>query len=131
MQNSFRLLADPSSPTAVSAGSGITSLPFQAQTWGFSRRNTANLSRPLTDFPLGPGTGGKTFAAFKALPIDPARIRRGSSTSSGPYSETSEEVAGASSCREVVDRVVESIHRACEDIGGGQDGFVTDEDVVR
>jgi hypothetical protein len=71
------------------------------------------------------------FTAFKALPIDPTRIRRGSSTSSGLYSETSEEVAGALNCREVVDRIVDSIARACEGVGIERDGLITNEDVVR
>jgi hypothetical protein len=77
------------------------------------------------------GTGENIFAAFKALPIDPARIQRGSSTTSGPYSETSEEIAGSSSCREVIDRIVDSISRACRDIGAGNGAFITHEDVVR
>jgi len=76
------------------------------------------------------GIGERTFAAFKALPIDPARMRQGSSTSNAPYAETSEEVAGASNCLEVVDRIVESIQRACQELGTGQGDFVTNEDVV-
>jgi len=39
-------------------------------------------------------------------------------------------MAGASNCREVVDRIVESIQRACAESGGGQGNFITNEDVV-
>lgn len=120
---------EPPSPTTLPRK---PSLPPQIQTWSVPRKNTATLSRLLINPSLASsGTGEKTFAAFKALPIDPARIRRGSSTGSGPYSETSEEVAGASNCRDVVDRIVDSIHRACQEVGGGRGNFVTNEDVVR
>ena len=100
----------------------VVSLPFHA--WSASRRIPANFSR----LHASTRTGKRTFAAFKVLPIDPARNRRESSTSSGPYSETSEEVAGALSCREVVDRIVESISRVCED---SQGDFIANEDVIR
>jgi hypothetical protein len=73
----------------------------------------------------------KAFAAFKVLPIDPARIRRASSGGSSAYAETSDELTGASSCQEAVELMVESIRQACEDIGGAQGEFITDADVVR
>lgn len=43
----------------------------------------------------------------------------------------SDEMTGAATCREAVDLVVERIWRACDDVGGGQGAFVTEEDVVR
>jgi hypothetical protein len=43
----------------------------------------------------------------------------------------SDEITGAATCREAVDLVVERIQRACDDVGGGQGTFVTEEDVVR
>jgi len=70
-------------------------------------------------------TGTRSFAAFKALPVDPARNMRRTNMSSGRYSETSEEVADALNCREVVDRIVDAISRVCER------GFIVNEDVVR
>lgn len=76
------------------------------------------------------GAEDLTFAAFKVLPIDPARIRGSSSSTSGMFAEASDELAGASSCREAVDLIVDSIQRACEDIGSAHVGFVTKEDVV-
>lgn len=111
------------------ASSASTSSPLQPQTWGTSRG--VNISRLLGNSFAPSGTGETTFAAFKALPIEPARFRQGTSTTSGPYSETSEEIAGASSCREIVDRIVESIRCACESIGGIGDRFVIEEDVMR
>lgn len=131
VQNSIQQhQAEYPSPVTTRKAS-LASLPLQVQTWSASQKFPANLSRLLANPSLASaGRGEKLFAAFKALPIDPARIRRGSSTSSGPYSETSEEVAGASSCREVVNRVVESISRACEDIGSSHGSLVADEDVV-
>ncbi|KAJ7097797.1 SacI homology domain-containing protein [Mycena belliarum] len=75
--------------------------------------------------------------AFKVLPIDPARTRRASSVGGGgAYVDSAEELSGAGSCREAVDLMVDSIRRACEDIGndgrGGENGtgLVADEDVV-
>lgn len=73
----------------------------------------------------------KSFAAFKALPIDPTRIRRASSTASGLYADTSDELNSASSCREAVDLIVNSIYRGCEDAGSTYSNFVTNEDIVR
>ena len=43
----------------------------------------------------------------------------------------SDEMAGAATCREAVDLVVERIQSACDDVGGGQGAFITEEDVVR
>jgi phosphatidylinositol 4-phosphatase len=69
------------------------------------------------------------FAAFKALPLELARIRR-TSSSGGAYAEPAAEVNEAKNCKEVVDTIAEAIHRACSDIGNCADDFVTDEDVV-
>jgi hypothetical protein len=70
-----------------------------------------------------------TFAAFKALPIDPARRRE---SSGGPtFTEQADELTGASSCKEVVNLMVDSIVRACGEISSIRDGFVTEADVVR
>ena len=78
------------------------------------------------------GTGKENFAAFKVLPIDPARTRRETSAISDQYVEISDEMQGASSCREAADLIVDRIYSACEDIGNGQGTrFVIEEDVVR
>jgi hypothetical protein len=47
------------------------------------------------------------------------------------YSEAADELSGASSCQEAADLIVDSIRRACEDVGVVGGGFVTNEDVVR
>lgn len=68
-----------------------------------------------------------TFAAFKSLPIDPARSRR----DNGSFIEPADELTGASNCKEVVDLMVQAIHKACMDVGNGHEEFVSDADVVR
>ncbi|KAF8912099.1 SacI homology domain-containing protein [Gymnopilus junonius] len=74
----------------------------------------------------------RNFAAFKVLPIDPGKVRRMSSYSSdvSEIGGISEEMQGASTCKEAVDLIVEKIQKACEDIGGAQGDFITLEDVV-
>jgi hypothetical protein len=75
-----------------------------------------------------PAVGSETtYAAFKALPVDPTRIRQGSSTG---YAEPADDLTGASSCKEAVDLMVGTIRRACEDLGSGQREF-KDGDVVK
>ncbi|KAF8635542.1 hypothetical protein AX17_003925 [Amanita inopinata Kibby_2008] len=70
----------------------------------------------------------ETFAAFKVLPVDPARIRRASSTGDGGYAEASDELNNASTCREAVDLIVDSVERACRDVGWR--GRIVEGDVV-
>jgi hypothetical protein len=71
------------------------------------------------------------------LPIDPTRTRRASSFGGNQaYVDSAEELSGAGSCREVVDLMVDSIRRACEEMGNdgrgadGVVGLVAEEDVV-
>lgn len=99
----------------------LMSLPLQVQRWSSSRKFPESLSRLLASTKMET----RSFAAFKALPVDPARNMRGTNASSGRYSETSEEVADALNCREVVDRIVDAISRVCER------EFSVNEDVVR
>ncbi|RXW13347.1 hypothetical protein EST38_g12505 [Candolleomyces aberdarensis] len=79
------------------------------------------------------GSEEKSFAAFKVLPIDPARIRRASSSHfSSAYAEVSDELMqGAGTCREAAHLIVEAVQSACEDLGNSRSGFVTAEDIVR
>ncbi|KAF9532199.1 SacI homology domain-containing protein [Crepidotus variabilis] len=83
------------------------------------------------------GSGSINFAAFKVLPIDPARMRRESSALSEVYVGSSDEMQGAGTCREAGELIVKRVVGACEDVGGGQgqgggkgSEFVVDEDVV-
>jgi len=104
--------------------------------FGNRRRSSRNSTMPgLSNVLTGSssfntaGTGKENFAAFKVLPMDPAR--RETNAVSDQYVEISDEMQGASSCREAVDLIVDRIYGACEDIGSGKDsGFVTEEDVV-
>ncbi|KAI9466155.1 SacI homology domain-containing protein [Lactarius psammicola] len=81
----------------------------------------SRLSRLLSSTappPATPGAGTTSFAAFKALPIDPARTHRGDDGSTFVFVEPAaapDEFAGASTCREAVDHMVDSIVRACAD----------------
>ncbi|GLB34696.1 putative inositol phosphatase [Lyophyllum shimeji] len=108
--------------SAINAGVKLTQ--------SLTRTKVPVLSNILTNAALAAGSQ-TTFAAFKVLPIDPARVRRGSSTGQNvEYMEAADELSGASNCREAADLIVESIRRACEDIGGTHRDFVTNEDVV-
>lgn len=69
----------------------------------------------------------ESFAAFKSLPIDPARGRR----ENGSFYEPADELTGATNCREAVDLMVDAIYRACLDARGARGDFVKDGDVVR
>ena len=68
-----------------------------------------------------------TFAAFKALPVDPTRTRPGSDTG---YAEPADDLTGAATCKEAVDLMVDMIRRACEDFGSTHGNLVTEADVV-
>jgi hypothetical protein len=72
--------------------------------------------------------GDKVFVAFKALPIDPTRSQRDNET----IVEPADELSGAKNCEEAVDLMVESIVKACQDVGGGhRPDFIVEEPVVR
>jgi phosphatidylinositol 4-phosphatase len=68
--------------------------------------------------------GDATFAAFKALPVDPARTRQAGTSAA-------DELVGAATCVDAVDIIVGAIQEACADIGNVRDDFVKNEDVVR
>ncbi|KAH7908877.1 SacI homology domain-containing protein [Hygrophoropsis aurantiaca] len=93
-----------------------------------SSRRTPTLSRIMSKVSEDAAQNKTTFAAFKVLPIDPARIRSGS-TSSG-YAEPADDLVGATTCKEVVDLMVDSIRRMCEDVGNTRGEFVLSEDIV-
>lgn len=72
-------------------------------------------------------TGGTTFAAFKALPVDPTRTRRGT----GSFIEPASELTTAANCQEAVNTIVDIIQQACQDVGNESGDFVRESDVVR
>jgi phosphatidylinositol 4-phosphatase len=88
-----------------------------------------------------------SFAAFKALPIDPANLRtrsEDSSTSGSPafvvdQQHALDDLAGARTCQEAVGLMVDAIARACADAHAGADSGKSDvvvpsvrnEDIVR
>ncbi|KAF5386792.1 hypothetical protein D9615_001600 [Tricholomella constricta] len=128
------LEATPLAPTTRPSLSGLAATRQSAGTMltrSLNRTKIPMLSNILTNATLAAGAE-TTFAAFKVLPIDPARIRRESSTGGNfEYTEAADELSGASNCREAADLIVDGIRRACEDIGGAHGEFVTSEDVVR
>ena len=91
------------------------------------RKNTLPLSRILSDV-AAPAAGQETiFAAFKALPVDPARARR----ESGSFIQPEDELASAKNCKEAVNMIVDAIRQACKEIGNEHRDFITEADVVR
>ncbi|KAJ3920013.1 SacI homology domain-containing protein [Lentinula edodes] len=135
--------ARPSTPSSTSTLSrrNAKGLSLTPSSQPSIRRNA--LSNILSNAAItSPGLGimeNRTcFAAFKMLPIDPTRVRRGSSYGSTiEYSQAADELTGAANCKEAVDLVVDVIRRACEDVGSaatesrpGTDQFVVEEDVV-
>lgn len=126
----------PLKPTAGSLFSDVARSRMSL-TLGSRKPNTTVLSNLLANPALGTDGSDQSFAAFKMLPIDPARIRRGSSLGGtrdvGGYLGTQKDhdLSGVSSCREAVDLIVDSIKRACEDVGSAHGEFVTEADVVR
>ncbi|KAJ7125465.1 SacI homology domain-containing protein [Mycena crocata] len=122
---------------SAAATSSIGRIPA---TLGRTSSAASALSARLLNASVPSGELGSTltsFAAFKVLPIDPARTRRASSVGGGgAYVDSAEELSGAGSCREAVDLMVDSIRRACEEMGNdgkvGEKGagLVAEEDVV-
>lgn len=99
--------------------------PLTSRTLPSSAKKGPVLSKILSDATAGAG-GPTTYAAFKTLPVDPTRARRGSD-----YSEPADDLTGAATCKEAVDIMVDAIRRACEDLGNVHPDIVTDGDVVR
>ncbi|KAJ7219415.1 SacI homology domain-containing protein [Mycena pura] len=123
---------------SVAATSSLGRIPATLARTGSLPNSVSARLRSLAASGGEPGTTRTSCAAFKALPIDPARTRRASSVGSGgAYVDSAEELSGAASCREAVELMVDSIRRACEEMGNdgaghdaGAGGLVTEEDVV-
>ncbi|KAJ7063419.1 SacI homology domain-containing protein [Mycena amicta] len=116
---------------SVAATSSLGRLPATLGRAASTNSVTARL-RSLAADGADPGNLRTSYGAFKVLPIDPTRTRRASS-SVGGYVDSAEELSGAGSCREAVELMVDSIRRACEEMGNDGrpgDGLVADEDVV-
>lgn len=127
--NSVDTISPPSSPGVTTFPPLSTSppgSPLDASSRQASFKN-ARLSRILSNAAAPVLSKDTTFAAFKALPIDPARGRR----ENGSFWEPADELTGATNCKEAVGLMVDAIFRACADAGGVQGEFVKDEDVVR
>lgn len=67
-----------------------------------------------------------SYAAFKALPVDPTRMRR----TTGSFEETANELSWAKTCKEAIDSIVDTIQHAVADAGGNASDLVKEEDIV-
>ena len=120
MRNSVDLTTPPASPAP--AASSRFSLSLAAP-----RKNTAPLSQILSDAAAPTAGQDIIFAAFKALPVDPARSRR----ENGSFIQSQDELSSAKNCKEAVDMIVDAIQQACKDMGNERPDFITEADVVR
>ncbi|KAH7889626.1 SacI homology domain-containing protein [Phlebopus sp. FC_14] len=94
-------------------------------------RLTKMIPTPRVSTSMADKTGERddtSFAAFKALPVDPARVRSGFSAG---YAEPADDLTGAVTCKEVVDIVADAIKRACQEVNRAlPDDFVAEADIV-
>ncbi|KAI0672944.1 SacI homology domain-containing protein [Trametes maxima] len=117
IRNSIDLSTPPASPNSATTFMQSMTAP---------RKSTLPLSRILSNA-AAPVAGQQTvFAAFKALPVDPARARR----ETGSFIQATDELATAKNCKEAVDMIVDAIRQACKDIGNEHSEFVAEADVV-
>jgi len=123
MRNSIDMgQSPPSTPTKR------TSIPVPTGASPQRKSTGVQLSKLLSRAAEPGQASDRVIAAFKALPIDPARSRR----ATGSIIEPADELSGAKNCKEAVDLMVESIVKACRDVGGGrQPNFVVEGAVVR
>lgn len=118
---------DPASPPASPGLYTFSQLSPPGSSQRQASFKNARLSRILSNAVAPVLNSEVTFAAFKALPIDPARGRR----ESGSFYEPADELTGATNCKEATELMVDAIYRACVDVRGAQDEFIKDEEVVR
>ncbi|KAH8117164.1 SacI homology domain-containing protein [Phellopilus nigrolimitatus] len=83
------------------------------------------LSRMLTNTAAERGDATSS-AAFKALPVDPARAQR----TTGSFEETADELSWAKTCKEAIDIICNTIHKVAKDAGVGNGDFVIEHDIV-
>ena len=122
---SIRNTVEPSSTPSSPRGLVFPRISLSSRNAGQLRRDS-QLSRILSRAATTVLTGDETFAAFKALPIDPARSRR----ENGSFFEPADELTAATNCKEAVDMMVDAIYRACTDIGNGSEEIIQEKDVV-
>ena len=113
----------PTSPLLSGSPRSSTSLHKSS----IATRRVSALTRVLTNAAAPVADQDLMYAAFKALPIDPARSRK----ATGSFFEPADELTGATNCKEAVDLMVDSIHKACTDVGNGHVQSVSETDVVR
>ncbi|KZT09631.1 uncharacterized protein LAESUDRAFT_722598 [Laetiporus sulphureus 93-53] len=125
---SIRNSVDPASPLPppFSSVPSHPRAPHRRATLPMLSRSTTSLPGMLSKAAAPAAESDETFAAFKVLPIDPARTRR----DTGSFIEPADELAGAASCKEAADLIVDTIRQACQDAGGAQRDYIVLEDIV-
>jgi hypothetical protein len=118
------------------SGSGSARVEERGESTSGGAKNVGNrLSRTIYTRPTSKSavSGDRTesndtsFAAFKALPVGSTHVREESR-----YAEPADDLAGATSCKEAVDLIVDAVKRACKDVGSAsRDNFISEEDIVR
>lgn len=93
-----------------------------------SSKKTPTLSRLLSNVASTAAGGDTSFAAFKALPIDPAKSR----PEFAPIEEPAiDELVDAKTCKEKVNIVVNAIATACNEARGTvKVGLIQEGDIV-
>ncbi|KZV92152.1 hypothetical protein EXIGLDRAFT_836634 [Exidia glandulosa HHB12029] len=81
------------------------------------------LSRMLTNVALGTNNTDVMSVAFKALPVDTSKERRGSTLAGVPLKEPS-------NCLDAVNNIVDAINSACTDVGAVHSEFIVEKDIV-
>ncbi|EKM55175.1 uncharacterized protein PHACADRAFT_184007 [Phanerochaete carnosa HHB-10118-sp] len=120
--NNIGFASPSSSPKAVVTPQP-TDRPSSPRPWPRRANTLSNILSKAAAPVLNKDT---TFAAFKALPIDPARSRR----ENGSFFEPADELTGVSNCKEAVDVMVDAVARACSEAGSGKEISIKQEDVV-
>ncbi|GJE90764.1 SacI homology domain-containing protein [Phanerochaete sordida] len=120
--NNIDFASPPSSPGFVST----PQLPERPSSPRPRARRTNTLSTILSKAAAPVLSADTSFAAFKALPIDPARSRR----ENGSFFEPADELTGVANCKEAVDVMVDTVARACAEAGSAKGELITQEDVV-
>jgi hypothetical protein len=109
--------SQPGTPRCSSPTAGTSSAPSSGKPG-----KPGKLSQVLSNVPIGDDLQS---VAFKSLPVDPGRWRvggGGEGTRGGPGPET---------CKEAVEAIVVEVGGVCEDGGAVDEGFITEEDIVR
>ncbi|KAI5121013.1 hypothetical protein M0805_005959 [Coniferiporia weirii] len=103
----------------------VSGIQLSPQRTGTPGKGGGAHSRMLINVAAESG-GVISFAAFKALPVDPARARR----MTGSFEEAADNLCWAKTCKEAVESIVGSVQQAVKDAGAERSDFVLESDIV-